>query len=148
MATDLAHCSIVRRLNNVGGEAYITGGHFVFVFRPADPSAQCRARVRVKTPLFEAQDCRFFVVIQFSPADALLRPETGGDQGTLFARNVVQSYVRVCVSSFSLVCCSCSTSFQLNTSPPRGAVGEATFHPAYFSFPCLTRRHADGPRRF
>ena len=53
-----------------------------------------------KTPLSEAQGCRFYVIVQFRPADALLSPEPGGDQGTLFARNVVQSYVRVCVSSY------------------------------------------------
>ena len=53
-----------------------------------------------KTPLSEAQGCRFFVILQFRPADALLSPEPGGDQGTLFARNMVQGYVRVCVSYF------------------------------------------------
>ena len=52
-----------------------------------------------KTSLSEAQGCRLFVIVQFRPADALLSPEPGGDQGTLFARNVVQGYVRVCVSS-------------------------------------------------
>ena len=36
--------------------------------------------------------------------------------------------------------------FRLNTSPPRGAVSVATFHPGYLSFPGLTPRHADGPR--
>ena len=51
-------------------------------------------------PLSEAQGCRFFVIVQFRPADALLSPEPGGDQGTLFVRHVVQGYVRVCVSSF------------------------------------------------
>ena len=55
-----------------------------------------------ETQLSEAQGCRFFVIAQFRPADALLNPEPGGDQGTLFARNVVQGYVRVCVSSFHL----------------------------------------------
>ena len=49
-----------------------------------------------KPLLSEAQDCRFFVVVQFRPAEALF-PEPGGDQGTLFARNVVQGYVRACV---------------------------------------------------
>ena len=53
-----------------------------------------------KTPLSEAQGCRLFVIVQFHPADALLSPEPGGDQGTLFARNVVQGYVRINVSSF------------------------------------------------
>ena len=52
-----------------------------------------------KTPLSEAQGCRLFAIVQFRPADALLSPDPGGDQGTLFARNVVQGYVRVCVSS-------------------------------------------------
>ena len=52
------------------------------------------------TPLSQAQGCRFFVIVQFRPADALLSPEPGGDQGTLFARNVVQGYVWVCVSYF------------------------------------------------
>ena len=53
-----------------------------------------------KTPLPEAQGCRLFVIVQFRPADALLSPEPGGDQGTLFACNVVLGYVRVCVSSY------------------------------------------------
>ena len=53
-----------------------------------------------ETSLSEAQGCRFFVMIQFRPADALLSPEPGGDQRALFARNVVQGYVRVCVSNF------------------------------------------------
>ena len=51
-------------------------------------------------PLSEAQGRRFFVIVQFRPADALPSPEPGGDQATLFARNVVQGYVRVCVSYF------------------------------------------------
>ena len=53
-----------------------------------------------ETPLYEARGCHFFVIVQFLPADAFLSPEPGGDQGTLFARQVVQGYVRVCVSSF------------------------------------------------
>ena len=52
-----------------------------------------------RTPLSEAQGCRFLVVVQCRLADALLSPEPGGDQGTLLARNMVQGYVRVCVSS-------------------------------------------------
>ena len=69
----------------------------------------CRTPISVpghgsgKTPLFEAQGCLLFVIVPFGPADALLRPEAGGDQGTLFARNVVKGYVRVCVSS-SIIC--------------------------------------------
>ena len=63
-----------------------------------------------KTPLSEAQGCRLFVIVQFRPADALLSPEPGGDQGTLFARNVVQGYVRVCVL-LCFVCCVCYALF-------------------------------------
>ena len=100
-----------------------------------------------KTPLSEAQDCRFSVVVQFRPPGALLSPEPGGDQGTLFARNAVQSYVRACVSYF-IICVLhlFYFVFQLNTSPRRGAVGDATFHPGFLSFARLTPRHADGPR--
>ena len=53
-----------------------------------------------KTPLSEAQGSGFFVIVQFRPDDALLSREPGAEQGTLFARNVVQGYIRVCVSSF------------------------------------------------
>ena len=60
----------------------------------------CRARVRVFTPLPEAQDCRFFVFVQFRPADALLSQGPGGDQGTLFAHNVVQGCIWNCALSF------------------------------------------------
>ena len=70
----------------------------IFFLSPAGiPPAMCRARVRVFTPLPEAQDCRFFVFVQSRPADVILSPETGGDQGTLFAHNVVQGYKCGCV---------------------------------------------------
>ena len=101
-----------------------------------------------KTPLSEAQGYRFFVVVQFRPADARLSPEPGGDQGTLFARNVVQGHVRACESSFIFRCVvfGLLCFFQLNAFPPRGAVCAATFHPGYLSLLRLTPRHADGPR--
>ena len=98
------------------------------------------------TPLSEAQSGRFFVIVQFCPANALLSPEARGDQGTLFARNVVQGYVRVCVSYFIFLRCVYSTLFCcLNTFPRSGAVGVATFHPGYLAFPRLTTRLADAP---
>ena len=77
-----------------------------------------------KTPLSAAQSCRFFVVVQFRPADALLSPEPGGIQSTLFARNLVQGYVRVCVSfCFVIMCFICSILlFRLNRFPPSGIV--------------------------
>ena len=100
-----------------------------------------------KTAPSEAQGCRFFVVVQFRPAGALLSPEPGGDQGTLFARNVVQGYVRVCVSYFIFMCVAfVLVCFSAKHFPPRGAVGVATFHPGYLSCSRLTPRHADGPR--
>ena len=101
-----------------------------------------------KTPLPEAQGRRFFVVVQFRSADALPSPEPGGNQGTLFGRNVVQRLCTgLCVIFCLFVCCICSSLFfRLNTFPPRGAVGVATFHPGYLSFPRLTPGHADGPR--
>ena len=107
-----------------------------------------RCQRQLKTPLSEAQGCRLFVVVQFRPADALLSPESGGDQGTLFARNVVQGYVRVCVSSyiFCVLYLFYFVFFRLNTSPPSGAVSVANFHPGYLSFPRLAPSLADGPR--
>ena len=55
-----------------------------------------------KTMMSEAQGCRLFVIVEFRPADALFGPESGGDQGTLFVRNVVQGY-GLCVI-FCLFC--------------------------------------------
>ena len=80
--------------------------------------------------------------------NALLSQEPGGDQGALFTRNVVQSYVRVCVSSFMfcVLYLFYFVFFRLNTSSPSGAVGVATFHPGYLSFPRRTPRLADGPQ--
>ena len=66
----------------------------------------------------------------------------------MFARDVVQGHVRACVPSCTFLCVVfvLLCVFRLNTSPPPGAVGVATFHPRYLSFPRLTLRHADGPR--
>ena len=87
------------------------GAVLTIFFSLADPPSQCRARVRVITPPSEAQDSRFFVVVQIRPSDALLSPEPGGEQGTLFTHNVVQGYIRVCVSIFIFLCCICFTFF-------------------------------------
>ena len=111
--------------------------HF-FLGPAGTPPALCRARVRVFTPLSEAQDCRFLVFVQSRPADALLSPEPGGHQGTLFAHNVVQGYIRCCVLSFIDFMLYLFYMFRLNTPPPRGAVGGVTFHSGYLSFPRLT----------
>ena len=90
------------------------------------------------TPLSEAQDCPFFAFIQFRPADALLSLEPGADQGTLFAHNVVQGYIWDCVLSIYFFNVVFVVLDRLNTPPPRGAVGDVTFHSGYLSFPHLT----------
>ena len=96
------------------------GGSFQFFF-----FLSCRTPCSVPgqssgtTPLSEAQGCRFFVVVQFRPSDALFSPEPGGDQGTPLARNVVQGYARVCVIFFFVcVCCICSTLCFSGKHPP------------------------------
>ena len=50
-----------------------------------------------RTPQTEAHDCRSLVDWSISPCR---RPPQPGAGGTLFARNVVQDYVRACVSSY------------------------------------------------
>ena len=81
-----------------------------------------------------AQHCRFFVFVQFRLADALLSPERGGDQGTLFAHNVVQGYRGMCVILFFVFFCVMFVLlFRLNTSSSFGAVG-ANFHSRCFCF--------------
>ena len=54
-----------------------------------------------------------------TPSSAQIR---GGDQGTLFACNVVQGYVRACVSSYIFVCCIWSTLFFGETLSPLAGV--------------------------
>ena len=72
-----------------------------------------------KTPLSEAQGCRFFVVVQFRPADALLSTDPGNDQGTLFAHDVVQGYVLACVSFLTFLhVVYCYTFFSGQTLSP------------------------------
>ena len=76
------------------------------------------------------------MLVQFRPADALLCPEPGGDQGTLFAHNVVQGYI--CVLYFVFVVLYVFYLFRLLTPPPRGMVGDVTCHSGYLLFPHLT----------
>ena len=77
------------------------GRLFPFFFSSADPPAQCRDRIRVITPPSETQDCRFFVFVQVRLSDALLSPESGGNQGTVFTHNnVVQDYTGLRVILF------------------------------------------------
>ena len=80
----------------------VLGRFFPFLLSSCRTPCSMSGQGSGKTPQSEAQDCRFLVVVQFRPADALLSPESGIDQGTLFARNVVQDYVRACMSSFFL----------------------------------------------
>ena len=82
-------------------------GRFLPIFLSlAVPPSLC---VRMITSLSGAQGCRFFVFVQLRPADALLSPEPGGDQGTLFAHNEVQGYTGLCVIFyFVFLCYICS----------------------------------------
>ena len=80
--------------------------------------------------------------VQIRPADALLRPEPGGDQGTLFTHNVV----RGCTGLY-VICIFCVVFvllFRLDISRPRGAVGSVTFRLRYLLFPHLLPRRAGG----
>ena len=71
-------------------------------------------------PLSEAQDCRIFVFVLFRPADALLSPEPGDDQGTPFAHTVVQGYIWDCVLSVILFVVSVLLVWAKHSSPSRG----------------------------
>ena len=98
-------------------------GRFLHCFLSCRSPCSVSGQGSGKTPLSEVQGCRSLVVVQFRPADALLSPEQGGDQGTLFARNVVQGYARACVSSFYYfrvlyLFYFFSFFFRLNTSRP------------------------------
>ena len=128
------------------------GGSKRFFLSPAGtPPTLCRARVRVFTPLSETQDCRFFVFVQFRPADTLLSPEPGGDQGTLFAHDVVQGYIYIlyicdCVLSF-FVCVVLALLVSAKRSSPSRGVGGVTFHSGYVCVVSLSNpRHANGLR--
>ena len=99
---------------------WMWGGSYIF-FIPADPPAQCRAGVWVIRSLSHAQDYRFFVFVHSRPADALLSPEPGGDQGTPFTHNVT----RDCVIFFVFFL---FYFLLLDASPRRGTVGSVTFH--------------------
>ena len=77
--------------------------------------------------------------VQFRPADALLSPEPGGDQGSLFAHNVVQGlYMCMCLIYYLFFVLYLFYLFRLNNPPPHGAVGGVTFHSGYLSLPRLT----------
>ena len=92
-------------------------------------------RSLAKTPLSEGQGCRIFVIVEFLPAVILLSATSGGDQGTLFARNVVQGYVRVFLSSFPFCVLHYFTLvLRLNNFAFSGAVDVATFHPSVCRF--------------
>ena len=79
------------------------GSSINFSFCPAEPPAQCRVRVRVKRRYLRRRAVAFSSMFNFALPTPSSAQSRGGDQGTLFARNVVQGYVRVCVSS-SIFC--------------------------------------------
>ena len=113
---------------------------------PAPSPDLCRARVRVFTPMSEAQDCRFFVFVQFPPADALLSPEPGGDQGTLFAHNVVQGYICGCVLPFIYFCVVFVLLVSADHSPPSRGCRWCHLPFRVFVVSSSNPHHANGPR--
>ena len=70
--------------------------------------------------------------VQICPTDALLSPEPGGDQGTLFTHKVVQGCTRL---HAIFVVLYLFRFFRLDTPPPRGAAGSVTFRLRYLLFP-------------
>ena len=124
------------------------GSSIDFSFCPAEPPSQCRVRVRVKRRYLRRRAVAFLSLFNF----ALPTPSSAQSRG---ATRVPCSrvtwyramYGSVCHFSYFVCCiCSCFFFFRLRTSSPSGAVGVATFHPGYLSFPRLTPRLADGPR--
>ena len=118
-----------------------------FFFCPDEPPAHCRARVRIKRRYLRRRAVAFSSLFNFALPTASLAQSRGATRVPCSRVTWYRAmYGSVCYLSF-FVCCICSTLvFRLNTSPLRGAVGVATFHPGYLSFPRLTPRHADGPR--
>ena len=96
----------------------------------AVPLAQCRAMVWVLRSLFEAQDYCFSCSFKCRLADTLLSPGPRCNQGTLSTHRVA----RACLLRFFL-CVVSVLHFQLDPSPPRGAVGNVSFRFGYSSFP-------------
>ena len=106
-------------------------------FCPAEHPDQCRTRDRVKRRYVRRRAVAFSSLINFAlptPSSAQSRRATRvpGSRVTWYRA----MYGSVChILSFVWYCTFCS---RLNTSPPSRAVGVATFHPGYLSFPRLT----------
>ena len=126
----------------------VLGRFFLFTFPSslcsAEPPAQCRAKVRIKRRYVKRRTAAFSSLFSFAlptPSSAQSRGATGVpcSRVTLYR----DMYRPVC--NLFCVCCSFSTlCFRLDTYPPHGVVGAATFHPGYLLFLCLNPRHADG----
>ena len=120
-----------------------------FSFCPAEPPAQCRARVRVKRRYLRRRAVASSSLFSF----ALPTPSSVQSWG---ATRVPCSRVTWYRAMYGPVCnllFYCCVLYMLyfvfsakHFSLSRGAVGAATFHPGYLSFLRLTPRHADGPR--
>ena len=121
-------------------------GSFInFSMCPAESPAQCRVRVRVKRLNLRRRDVAFSSLFNM----ALPTPSSAQSRGVTRVPCSRATWYRAMNGSvchlLSFVCCICSTLFfRPNTSLPSGAVGVATFHPGYLSFPRLTPRLADG----
>ena len=118
-----------------------------FRFCPAEPPAQCRARVRVKRRYLRRRAVASSSLFNF----ALPTPSSVQSRGATRVPFSRVTWYRAMYGSacllLSFVCCVCSTFFfPTKHFPARGAVGVATFYPGCLSFPRLTPHLADGPR--
>ena len=119
---------------------WVRGGSYQKKIILPIPPAQCPARVWVSRSLFEAQDCCFFVFDQISPCRRPRQLRAGRRPGyTVHSERGTRICVIVCFF-FAFV-----LHLQLNSSPPRGAVGSVTFRFGYLSFPHSSPRYAGGP---
>ena len=113
----------------------VWGGSFNFflLFGPAEPPAQCRARVQVKRRYLRRRAVAFSSLFNF----ALPPPSSAQSKGATRVPCSRVMWYRAMYGSvchlLSFVCCICSTLFQQFQSPPRGVAGVATFHPGYLS---------------
>ena len=105
-------------------------------FCPAEPPAQCRARVRVKCRYLRRMAVAFTSLFNFALPTLSSAQSRGATRVPCSCVTWYRVMYGLCVIVLSFVFCICSILFsRLNTSPRRGAVGVATFHPGYLSFP-------------
>ena len=114
------------------GLGFWVGSSIIFSFCPAETPAQCRARVRVKRRYLRRRAVAFSSFFNF----ALPTPSSAQNRGAPRVPCSRVTWYRAMYGSVSFfIFCGLFlfyfVFFRLNTSPPSGAVGVATFHPGY-----------------